>query len=83
MKLKLPIIESNQAHFIASDAHNLSGRSFRLREAYDEIGKEFGRDLVYMFQENAELVVEGNTIYRQPPQEVRRKNFWEYFKRTW
>jgi len=78
-KFSLQLIESNQAHFIASDAHNLSGRSFRLREAYDEIGKEFGRDLVYMFQENAELVVEGNTIYRQPPQEIRRKKFLGIF----
>lgn len=78
-KFSLQLIEAGQAHFIASDAHNLSGRSFRLREAYAEIQKEFGNDFVYMFQENAELVVEGNTIYRQPPQEIKRKKFLGIF----
>ncbi|MBM7606331.1 protein-tyrosine phosphatase [Metabacillus crassostreae] len=78
-KFSLQLIESSQAHFIASDAHNLSGRTFRLREAYDVIGKEFGSELVYMFQENAELVVEGSTIYRQPPQEIQRKKFLGIF----
>ncbi|MCM3163696.1 tyrosine-protein phosphatase [Metabacillus litoralis] len=78
-KFSLQLIEAGQAHFIASDAHNLSGRTFRLREAYDEIGKEFGSELVYMFQENAELVVEGNTIYRQPPLEIKKKKFLGIF----
>jgi len=75
----LQLIESGQAHFIASDAHNLSGRSFRLSEAYDVIRKEFGSDMVYMLQENAQLVVEGNTIYRQPPQQIKRKKFLGIF----
>lgn len=78
-KFSLQLIEASQAHFIASDAHNLSGRTFRLREAYDEIAREFGNELVYLYQENAELVVENNTIFRQPPQEIKRKKFLGIF----
>lgn len=78
-KFSLQLIESNQAHFLGSDAHNLKGRTFRLREAYDEVGKEFGSDIMYFFQENAELVVEGNTIFKQPPQEIRKKKFLGIF----
>ncbi len=78
-KFSLQLIEANQAHFIASDAHNLSGRTFRLRDAYDEIEKEFGRELVYMFQENAQLVAGNQTIFRYPPQEIRRRKLLGIF----
>lgn len=78
-KFSLQLIEVGQAHFIASDAHNLSGRTFRLREAYNEIEKEFGLEVVYLLQENAELVVENQTILRQAPQEIRRKKFLGIF----
>jgi protein-tyrosine phosphatase len=78
-KFSHQLIESNQAHFIASDAHNLNGRSFNLKEAYNVIGKEFGMDLVYFFQENAELLIEGSTIYKGIPQEIKRKKFLGIF----
>ncbi|MGM0877136.1 MAG: tyrosine-protein phosphatase [Bacillota bacterium] len=78
-KFSHQLIESNQAHFIASDAHNLTSRTFRLREAYHVIEKELGVDFVYLFQENAEQVVEGNTIYKEVPQEIKRKKFLGVF----
>ncbi|WP_078543681.1 tyrosine-protein phosphatase [Litchfieldia alkalitelluris] len=78
-KFSLQLIEANQAHFIASDAHNLKGRTFLLREAYEKIEKEYGIDMVYLFQDNAEVLVEGKTIYRDIPVQVKRKKFLGIF----
>lgn len=78
-KFSHQLIEANQAHFVASDAHNLEGRTFRLKEAYDVIGKEIANDYVYLLKENAELLVEGNAIYKEVPQEIKRKKFLGIF----
>ncbi|MED3664716.1 tyrosine protein phosphatase [Geobacillus stearothermophilus] len=73
------LIEANLAHFIASDAHNTKTRPFRLREAYEVIRKEYGTDMVYYFQENAELLVRGQAVFRDEPQRVKKKKFLGLF----
>ncbi|MGM9988823.1 MAG: tyrosine-protein phosphatase [Bacillaceae bacterium] len=79
-KLTFQLIEHNLTHFIASDAHGMKGRGFKLREAYSELKREFGNDYVYMFQENAQLVVDGSHIYREIPEEIKaRKKFLGIF----
>ncbi|MBB6283135.1 tyrosine-protein phosphatase [Geobacillus subterraneus] len=75
----LQLIEANLAHFIASDAHNTKTRPFRLREAYEVIRKEYGTDMVYYFQENAELLVRGQAVFRDEPQRVKKKKFLGLF----
>lgn len=78
-KFSLQLIEANLAHFIASDAHNTKGRTFRMREAYETIEKEFGTALMYAFQENAEFLISGQTIYRDEPMRVKKKKFLGLF----
>ena len=78
-KFSHQLIESNLTHFVSSDAHNLSGRTFRLKEAYNTIQQEFGTDFVYLFQENAALLIEGKTIYKEVPSEIKRKKFLGIF----
>lgn len=78
-KFSLQLIETNLTHFIASDAHNVSTRSFKMNEAISIVDKEFGLDYIYMFRENAELLVNGQTMIIEPPQEVRRKRFLGLF----
>jgi protein-tyrosine phosphatase len=73
------LIEANLTHFIASDAHNTSSRSFKMVEAYETIGKQFGNDLVYLFLENAELLVKGLTVYKEAPERVKRKKILGLF----
>jgi len=73
------LIESNLTHFIASDAHNTTTRAFKLAEGYEEVEKKFGMDLVYLFQENAELLIEDKNIYREVPEAVRRKKLLGIF----
>jgi protein-tyrosine phosphatase len=81
-KIKLfseKLIEANLTHFIASDAHNLTNRSFMLKDAYAVIDSKFGTDTVYLFQENAELLVNGNSVYKDMPQRIKKKKFLGIF----
>ena len=78
-KFSLQLLEANLTHVIASDAHNVSNRSFKMREAFSVIEKEFGNDMVYMLQENAALIAEGNMIYREHPEKIKRKKFLGIF----
>jgi protein-tyrosine phosphatase len=36
------LIEANLTHFIASDAHNTTNRSFKMREAFDYVENKYG-----------------------------------------
>ncbi|MGD6816603.1 tyrosine-protein phosphatase [Metabacillus sp. 113a] len=78
-KLSLDLIEAQQAHFIASDAHNTSSRGFYMTDAYSEISKEFGRQAAYYFKENAELLIENQTVYKQNPERIKKKKFLGIF----
>lgn len=72
-KLSFDMIDANLTHFVASDAHNISSRSFWMREAYEVIGKEFGLNYVNMFKENAEILAEGGAIYQELPVRVKQR----------
>jgi protein-tyrosine phosphatase len=78
-KFTFDLIEANLTHFIASDAHNVITRPFRMQEAYEMIEKEFGVSTVFYFRENAELVIHGQTIYREIPQRIKKKKFLGLF----
>ncbi|SEN49132.1 protein-tyrosine phosphatase [Mesobacillus persicus] len=73
------LIEANLVHFIASDAHNVTSRGFHLRQAYDVVEKLYGIDMVYLYRENAELLVEGMNVFREEPQRVKRRKFLGIF----
>ena len=73
------LIEANLAHFIASDAHNITNRPFRLRAAYETVRKEFGTEALYYFRENAELLVRGQAVFRDEPERVKKKKFLGLF----
>jgi protein-tyrosine phosphatase len=78
-KFSLQLIEANLTHFVASDAHNTSSRGFKMVEAYDVIEKNFGIEAVYMYRENAELVVLGKSVFREVPERVKRKRILGLF----
>ena len=73
------LIEANLVHFIASDAHNVTSRAFHLGHAYDLIEKQYGIDMVYLFTENAELLVEGMNVFKEQPEPVKRRKFLGIF----
>lgn len=73
------LIEANLTHFIASDAHNVKNRSFMMAEAIDLVDSKFGDDMVYLFTENAELLVSGRNVMKEIPERVKRKKFLGLF----
>ncbi len=78
-KISADLIAANLIHFIASDAHNTLSRQFWMNEAFDEIEKQFGMDYLYYFNENAQLLIEGQPIMREMPQKVRQRKFLGLF----
>ncbi|MFC0187163.1 tyrosine-protein phosphatase [Fictibacillus aquaticus] len=69
------IIEHNLAHFIASDAHDIHKRGFYLRQAYEQIQKEFGTSTRYYFEENAELLTAGKNVMKEVPEKFKKRSF--------
>ncbi|WP_203363381.1 CpsB/CapC family capsule biosynthesis tyrosine phosphatase [Bacillus sp. REN10] len=67
------LIEANLAHFIASDAHNTSNRTFHLAEAYDKLQSQMGEDALFYFQQNANYAIDGQPIHKKLPSPIRKK----------
>jgi protein-tyrosine phosphatase len=78
-KFSVRLIEHNLVHMIASDAHNTTTRSFKLKEAYSILEKEFGAEFQYMFQENVYAIIGGQSVYKPDPEPVRRKKLFGIF----
>ncbi|MDT3766190.1 tyrosine-protein phosphatase [Priestia filamentosa] len=78
-KFSMQLIEASLAHFIASDAHNTSTRSFRIKESITELDKMFGSQAIFYFQENANLLMKDQVIYRQEPSPIKRRKFLGIF----
>lgn len=73
------LIDANLAHFVSSDAHNVTNRAYKMNEAYELIRHKFGNDTVYTFKENAELLVEGGNVLKDAPQRVKKKRLFGIF----
>ncbi|MGG7619574.1 tyrosine-protein phosphatase [Bacillus coreaensis] len=78
-KFSQQLIEANLTHFIASDAHNVNNRTFKLEEGLDIIESKFGVDMVYYFNENADLLSNGKNIMKEIPEKVKIKKFLGLF----
>jgi protein-tyrosine phosphatase len=78
-KFSIQLIEHNLTHMIASDAHNTTTRSFKLREAYDVLEKEFGTDMLYLLQENVYSIISGQSIYKLDAERIQRKKLFGIF----
>lgn len=73
------LIERSLTHFVASDAHNLSSRSFHLRAAYKQIEKGFGHAIVDELQENAQQLIDGKDIYAEEPIAIQKRKIFGLF----
>jgi protein-tyrosine phosphatase len=75
----LQLVENNLTHFVASDAHNITNRGFKMSEAFSVIEKKYGNDIVFMFKENASLLIEGKHVYKEDPTHIKRKKLFNLF----
>ncbi|WP_316569297.1 CpsB/CapC family capsule biosynthesis tyrosine phosphatase [Neobacillus sp. YIM B06451] len=73
------LIESNLTHFIASDAHNTHSRGFNMREAYEVLEDTYGRELSFILQENADLLLLDKNIYKEVPEPIKKKKIFGIF----
>ncbi|MBW8350267.1 tyrosine protein phosphatase [Bacillus sp. IITD106] len=78
-KFTFDLIETNLTHFIASDAHNTTTRGFKMSEAVELLEKKYGQDQVYLFLDNAEQIVMGKHIYREVPEQIKKKKIFGLF----
>ncbi len=67
------LIEANLVHVLASDAHNLANRTFRIQEAFTLLEDEYGQSYTYAFQENAQLLASDKHLFLEPPERVVKK----------
>ncbi len=66
-KVGWELLRNGWAHFVSSDAHNLTRRSPKLREAYTVVGKRLGEDTAQrLFVTNPLAVFEGRPLPPQP-----------------
>lgn len=78
-KFSIDLIHNNLTHIFASDAHNISGRNFHIQEASEVIVSECGMDILYMFYENAEAIINGQACFKDTPDKVKKKKFLGIF----
>ncbi|GGK34060.1 tyrosine protein phosphatase [Caldalkalibacillus thermarum] len=78
-KFSLQCVEHGLAHVIASDAHRAGKRGFYMQEAYQELDRQFGSQVVYEFKQTAERIAKGQEVYVEPPQRIQKKRSWFSF----
>jgi protein-tyrosine phosphatase len=62
-------LAEDRIHFFASDAHNLSGRPLRLRQAYEKVASLRGESVAQaLFQDNPAAAFEGRPLPYEPEQ---------------
>ena len=78
-KLTFQIIEHQLTHFVASDAHNVTSRAFKMREAFEIIEEKYGLSKAQFFKDNAASVIFNEAIYLEDPRPIKIKKFWGLF----
>lgn len=69
------MLKHNMLYMVASDAHNLRQRSFYMKEAYEEIRKECGSEVVEAMQQMAKDLVNGDAVVRPSFSEMKENKF--------
>lgn len=77
--LSLNLCKNGLAHFIASDAHNTTNRSFVLDRAYEVLQDKVGLEVADAFQQHAVCVVQDLAIKSIEPEWAESKwyQFWK------
>lgn len=78
-KLSTQLIGANMVHFIASDAHNVTNRTFHMREAYRKLEKEFGKERKMEFLQTAKDLINGDTVIAPTPGSFKTKRMFGLF----
>lgn len=73
------LIEAGQGYVFASDAHDLPGRKYEMRQAFEKLSQEFGQELTEQYQNNARGIINGTEILLNELQTIKKKKrFWSF-----
>lgn len=78
-KLSKQLIEANLVHFIASDAHNTTNRTFHMKEAYERLEKDYGKEKRNQFHQVTRDLLNGDVIVPNTPRSITKKKFFGLF----
>ena len=70
------LIEAGQGYLFASDAHNLPGRKYEMYQAFKKMQREFGKNLVNQYQQNARSIINGENVSLNDLRVIRKRHFW-------
>ena len=72
------LIEAGQGYLFASDAHDLPGRKYEMRQAFEKLQHEFGKNLVDQYQQNARSIINGENLSLNDIRKIKKKKkrFW-------
>lgn len=75
------LIEAGQGYIFASDAHNLPGRKYEMREAFNKLQMHFGDGLVDEFKSNTKAIINGDVVIPHQVKIVKkiRKKMFGFF----
>ena len=76
------LIENGQGYIFASDAHNLPGRKYEIRQAFEKMKHEFDQKMVDRYQQNAKSIINGENVPLNNLQVLKKKrNIFGCFRR--
>lgn len=71
------LIEAGEGYVFASDAHDLPGRKYEMRQAFDKLRYEFDIELTEQYQKNARSIINGERVLPNRIRKVKKKKrFW-------
>lgn len=71
------LIEAGQGYVFASDAHDLPGRKYEMRQAFEKMHHEFGQKLIDQYLQNARSIINGDNVSINEIKKIKKKKrFW-------
>src|SRR5699024_1524367 len=79
-KLSTQLIEADLVHFLASDAHNVTSRRFHMKEAFEKLETEYGKEKVRAFDQITRDLINGDVVSIPQAQNIKKnKRFFGLF----
>lgn len=79
-KLSTQLIAADLVHFLASDAHNVTSRRFHMKEAFEKLETEYGKEKVRAFDQITRDLINGDVVSIPQAQNIKKnKRFFGLF----
>lgn len=71
------LIAAGQGYLFASDAHDLPGRKYEMRQAFEKMQREFSSRLAEQYADNARTIINGDDVQPNMIKPLKKqKRFW-------